>query len=147
MSLNSIPAVTVQDGALGAIVESTSTRKRVYSAWILIGLALQAIVAGIIAGTASFAAVAALGWPLLVSVAAAILGAVAGAYAALTPQVATLARANTSSTTSTPATSTTGATLPITYALPTAQMSPSDVASLVVNQVAPVDVPAPTTGD
>lgn len=96
MSTPIIQNVTVQDGALGAIVESTTTRKHVYTVWILIGLALQGIAAAIIAGAGTYAAAAALGLPWWVCIGAAILGGIAGAYAALTPQVATLARANTS---------------------------------------------------
>lgn len=93
--MQSIPTVTVQDGALGAIIEEPATRKRVYSVWVVIGLVLIATTAAVIAGGATALLASQQGWPLWLVVLVAIYAGLAGAYGALSPQMAMLARANT----------------------------------------------------
>lgn len=95
MTLQStIPSVEVEGGALGSIVEDTNTRKKIYSVWIVIGLILQALGAGAIAGYAAAIVVSGWGWPVWAVGGIVLFAVVAGAYAALSPQVAVLARAN-----------------------------------------------------
>lgn len=90
-----IPAVTVAEGALGEIIDDPKTRRKVYSTWVVIGLVIQALTGAVIAGaTAALAAVSA-GWSFWLVIAISVFAGIAGAYVALTPQVATLARANT----------------------------------------------------
>ncbi|KJL37036.1 hypothetical protein RR49_01148 [Microbacterium ginsengisoli] len=116
MSLNSIPAVTVDAGALGSVIENPSTRRKVYSVWVIIGLALTGVVAALTAGSGSFvlAQQAGLPWPAAVGIA--VLAGAAGAYGALSPQMAMLARANT------PA-----ASVPAVVAPPVTDTAPADV--------------------
>lgn len=94
MTLDAIPAVTVADGALGEIIDDPKARRRVYSIWVIIGLTLQALTGGVIAGAAAAVAAVSAGWTVWLVVAVAVFAGIAGAYVALTPQVATLARAN-----------------------------------------------------
>lgn len=94
MALDSIPNVTVADGALGEIIDDPKARRRVYSVWVIIGLTLQALTGGVIAGAAAAVAAVSAGWTVWLVVGAAVFAGIAGAYVALTPQVATLARAN-----------------------------------------------------
>lgn len=96
MTLDAIPAVAVADGALGEIIDDPKSRRRVYSIWVIIGLTLQALTGGVIAGAAAAVAAVSAGWTVWLVVAVAIFAGIAGAYVALTPQVATLARANVS---------------------------------------------------
>lgn len=93
--LENIPAVELEAGALGAIVENTETRKKIYSTWVIIGLIIQGVTAALIGGAslAALAGAAGLAWPLVVGLA--VLGGAAAAYGALSPQVTMLARANT----------------------------------------------------
>lgn len=91
---DAIPAVTVADGALGEIIDSPKARRQIYSVWVVIGLTLQALTGGVIAGAAAAVAAVAAGWSFWLVVGVAVFAGIAGAYVALTPQVATLARAN-----------------------------------------------------
>lgn len=94
--LNNVPAVELEAGALGSIVEDIKTRKRIYSVWVIIGLIIQGVTAALIGGAslAALAIAAGLAWPLVGGLA--FLGGAAAAYGALSPQVTMLARANTS---------------------------------------------------
>lgn len=95
--LNSVPAVELEAGALGAIVENTDTRKKIYTVWVIIGLVLSGVTAALIGGASltALAVAAGLAWPMVAGLA--ILGGAAAAYGALSPQVTMLARANTPS--------------------------------------------------
>lgn len=96
MALQSaLPSVSVAEGALGSIIEKPATRKRVYSVWVILGLVLTAITAGLIAGVAAAVVAETQGWPPPVKIGVVALAAVSGAYGALSPQMAMLARANT----------------------------------------------------
>jgi hypothetical protein len=99
MVLNTLPAVTVEAGALGAIVENPDTRKRIYAWNTIVGLALTALFAGLGAGAVTAIAAVAAGWHIGLVIGAAVLAGISGAYAALQPQVSALARANTPSPT------------------------------------------------
>lgn len=108
-ALADIPQVSVDDGALGAIVTRASDRRRIYTWWTIIGLVLQGVAAGTGSALASgFALWAALtlgvddqvrdavaGWVPLIVVAVAVFAFVGGAYRALSAQVSSLAVANT----------------------------------------------------
>lgn len=94
MTLDAIPNVTVADGALGEIIDDPKARRRVYSIWVIIGLTLQALTGGVIAGAGAAVAAVTAGWSVGLVIGAAVFAGIAGAYVALTPQVATLARAN-----------------------------------------------------
>lgn len=95
--LENIPTVELEAGALGAIVENTDTRKKIYSTWVIIGLVIQGVTAALIGGASLAALASAAGLALLLVVGLAILGGAAAAYGALSPQVTMLARANTAS--------------------------------------------------
>lgn len=94
VALGAIPQVEVADGALGSIIESTKTRKLVYTVWVIIGLVLTALTAGLIAGAAAAAVAAEQELPAPAAVGITVLAGIAGAYGALSPQMAMLARAN-----------------------------------------------------
>lgn len=79
---------------LGEIIDEPKARRRIYTVWVLIGLTLQALTGGVIAGAAAAVAAVAAGWSFWLIVGVAVFAGIAGAYVALTPQVATLARAN-----------------------------------------------------
>lgn len=91
-----IPQVEVDANALGSIITSKATRRRVYSVWTLIGLAIIGIGAGGFAATTTAIAANSLGLHLALTVGLSAFSGLSGAYAALSPQVSQLAAANTS---------------------------------------------------
>ena len=93
--LNSIPTVELEAGALGAIVENPEKRARIYAVNTLIGLALMAITAALLAGAITAAAAIGSGWHIAAVIPVAALAAVAAAWGSVQPQVSALARANT----------------------------------------------------
>lgn len=93
-----IPAVNVDPNALGAIIENPVSRKRVYAAWNIYGLAIAALTAGTLAAVAAVIVGVAIGWPIWATVPVAFLAANAGIYTALSPSVSNLAAANTKAT-------------------------------------------------
>ncbi len=108
-SLAGIPQVTVDDGELGSLIEDPKRRKAIYSVWTLIGLVLVGLGAGMSAGLAAVWGVyVALTqtitpdvarqlhpWLPLVLAAVFLFAFVSGAYAVLSPHIASLARSNT----------------------------------------------------
>lgn len=96
--LNSVPAVEVEAGALGAIVKDPEKRARIYAVNTIVGLALMAITAALLAGAVTASAAISFGWHFAAVIPVTALAALAAAYGALQPQVSALARANTSPT-------------------------------------------------
>lgn len=108
-ALAEIPQVSVADGALGAVITSSADRRRIYTVWTIIGLVLQGLGAGaasaLAAGFALWAAltlgvdeqvrVAVAPWVPLIVTAVGLFAFATGIYRALSPQVSSLAVANT----------------------------------------------------
>lgn len=108
-ALDVLPAITVEEGALGAIITNPEQRRRVYSTYTIVSLVLRAIGVGasaaVAAGFAIWSALALMAadqvraavdpWLPLIVITVAVFAFVSGAWGSLSSQVSILATANT----------------------------------------------------